>query len=71
MTPNIQIDWEKDGSDRFTVPVGLGRIGLFKWGNTPVRWGIEAQYYVNQPDPVGPEWNLKFFIAPIKPNPFK
>ena len=50
MTPNIQIDWEKEGSDRFTVPVGLGRIGFFKWGKTPVRWGIEAQYYVNQPD---------------------
>ena len=58
MTPNIQIDWEKEGSDRFSVPIGLGTIGFFKWGNTPVRWGVELQYYVMQPDPVGPEWNL-------------
>lgn len=71
MTPNIQIDWKKKGSDRFSVPIGLGTIGLFRWGNTPVRWGAEIQYYVNQPDPVAPEWNLKFFIAPIKANPFK
>lgn len=71
MTPNIQIDWNKDGSDRFSVPIGLGTIGMFKWGKTPVRWGIEVQYYVNQPDPVGPEWNLKVFFAPIKANPFK
>ena len=71
MTPNIQIDWTRDGSDRFSVPIGLGTIGFFRWGNTPVRWGIELQHYVMQPDPVGAEWNLKMFIAPVKPNPFK
>jgi len=71
MTPNIQIDWTKSGSDRFSVPIGIGTIGLFRWGKTPVRWGIELQYYAMQPDPVGPEWNLKLFIAPIKANPFK
>lgn len=71
MTPNIQIDWKKSGSDRFSIPIGLGWIGLFKWGNTPVRWGIELQHYVLKPDLAGPEWNLKLFIAPIKANPLK
>lgn len=71
MTPNIQIDWKKDGSDRFSVPIGLGTIGFFRWGDTPVRWGVEFQHYVHQPDPFGPDWNLKLFIAPIKANPFK
>lgn len=71
MTPNIQIDWEKSGSDRFSVPIGLGTIGLFRLGKTPIRWGIEAQYYVMQPDPAGPEFNLKLFFAPIVGNPFK
>ncbi len=71
MTPNIQIDWEKEGSDRFTVPIGMGKIGFFRWGKMPVRWGAEIQYYVMQPDPVGPEWNLKFFLAPVAANPFK
>ena len=71
MTPNIVIDWTKEGSDRFSVPVGIGTIGFFKWNNTPVRWGVELQYYVAQPDPVGTEWNFKFFIAPVAANPFK
>ena len=71
MTPNIRIDWNKDGSDRFSVPIGIGTIGMFQWGNIPMRWGIEFQYYVNQPDPVGPEWNVKVFLAPIIGNPFK
>ena len=71
MTPNIQIDWTKSGSDRFSVPIGLGVIDLFKMGNIPVRWGAEMQYYVNQPDDFGPKWNFKLFFAPIAPNPFK
>jgi hypothetical protein len=71
MTPNIQIDWEESGDDRFTVPIGIGMIDFFKWGNTPVRWGLEFQHYVHQPDTVGAEWNIKFFIAPVAPNPFK
>jgi|GEM_PF-6760248 len=49
----------------------LGIIGLFRWGKTPVRWGVELQYYVMQPDPVAPEWNLKIFFAPVMANPFK
>lgn len=71
MTSNIQIDWKKTGSGRFSVPIGLGTIGLLKWGNTPVRWGVEPQYYVQQPDPAGPEWNLTRFFVPVKPNPYK
>ena len=71
MTPNIIIDWEKEGSDRFTVPIGLGYIGLTRWGKLPIRWGIEAQYFVNQPDSFGPRFNLKLFLAPIISNPFK
>lgn len=71
MTPNIIIDWEKSGSDRFSVPVGLGKIGFMRWGKTPVRWGAEVQYYVMQPDDYAPEWNLKLFIAPVAKNPFK
>ncbi|UGA53536.1 hypothetical protein [Vibrio sp. VB16] len=84
MTPNIQIDWEREGSDRFTVPVGLGYIGMFKVGQMPVRWGVELQYYVIKPDadsddqfgqsgytPYTPDWNFKVFFAPIAMNPFK
>ena len=71
MTPNIQVDWTKSGSDRFSVPVGLGVIDLFKAGNMPIRWGAEVQYYVNQADDFGPKWNFKLFFAPVAPNPFK
>ncbi|WP_172378801.1 hypothetical protein [Vibrio sp. Vb339] len=86
MTPNIQIDWEREGKDRFTVPVGLGYIGVMRIGQIPVRWGIEAQYYIMKPDAnsteefnsnpansvaYAPDFNVKVFFAPIISNPFK
>ena len=71
MTPNIRINWKADEGERVSFPIGLGTIGLFKIGRLPVRWGVEVQYYVIQPDSVGPQWNFKIFLAPIILNPFK
>ena len=72
MTPNIRIDWTKDGfEDAVQLPIGLGTIGMMKIGKIPCRWGIEAQYYVAQPDDLSADWNFKVFFAPIMLNPFK
>ena len=70
MAPNIQIDWNQRGSDRFSVPIGGGIDHMTKWGNTPVRLGIEAYYYVEQNDQFGPDWAIRFFIIPVIANPF-
>jgi hypothetical protein len=71
MTPNIKVNWKESGSDKFSLPVGIGVIDMMRMGKTPVRWGIELQYYVMQPDLVAPTWNLRFFFAPIAKNPYK
>ena len=71
MTPNIRYNWKADGGDRLSLPVGLGTIGLVKIGPLPVRWGLELQYYVVQPDPISQDWNIKFFFSPIIPNLLK
>ena len=73
MTPNISINWDADGGfdDKVAFPIGIGTIGLTKIGNLPIRWGIEAQYYLTGPDEVRREANFRFFIAPIIENPFK
>ncbi len=72
MTPNIIIDWkEKDIDDAVSLPIGLGTIGMFKFGKLPVRWGVEAQYYIVQSDASGPRFNFRVFFAPIVANPLK
>lgn len=72
MTPNIIIDWEeKDIDDAVSLPIGLGTIGMMKVGKLPIRWGIEAQYFVVQSDAGGPRFNFRMFFAPVVGNPFK
>ncbi len=72
MTPNIIIDWkEKDINDAVSLPIGLGTIGMFKLGKLPVRWGVEAQYFVLQSEAGGPRFNFRVFFAPIVLNPLK
>ncbi len=73
MTPNISINWKADGGfgDTVAFPIGLGTIGLFRIGKLPIRWGVEAQYYLTGPDAIRREANFRFFIAPIIPNLLK
>jgi hypothetical protein len=73
MTPNISINWKGDGDffDKMAFPVGLGTIGLVKIGKLPIRWGIEAQYYLTGNENIKREANFRFFIAPIIPNLLK
>ena len=71
MTPSITVDWKADSGNKLSFPIGLGTIGMFRLGGIPVRWGVEAQYFVAQRDDSGPAWNFKVFFAPILLNPLK
>lgn len=72
MTPNISINWEADGGffDRAAIPVGIGTIGLFRIGDLPIRYGVEAQYYLTGADDIRREANFRVFFAPIIPRLF-
>jgi hypothetical protein len=68
-SPNIIANWEQDGDNRFTVPVGIGVNRTFQVGKVPVRIGAEVHYSVIQPDNVpGAEWDFRFFIIPAAPS---
>jgi len=72
MSPNIKINWEaKDHDNKVTFPVGLGYSTVKKVGRLPVRFALEFQYNVIKPDNVGADWNIKFMVIPVIPNPFK
>lgn len=73
MTPNISINWDAGGDldDKVAFPVGIGTIDLISIGGVPIRWGVEAQYYLTGPDVLKREFNFRFFIAPIIPNLLK
>jgi hypothetical protein len=67
--PNIIADREQSGSDRFTVPVGIGINKTFQFGKVPVRIGFEVHYSAIQPDDIpASEWDFRLFIIPAAPS---
>ena len=69
MAPNIRGNWNNDSDDRWSIPLGLGVDTLVKLGPLPVKIGLEAYYYVEQPDAFGPDWQLRLLFVPVIPSP--
>jgi hypothetical protein len=66
--PNIIANWEQDGDNTWTVPVGLGISRTFQFGKIPVRFGAEVHYSVITPDDTpGAEWDFRFYVIPAAP----
>jgi hypothetical protein len=59
--PYITADWEKDGDDRWTVPIGIGVGKVHRFGTQPVSLGLTPYYNVVRPDDAA-EWTLQFRI---------
>ena len=70
MAPNIQYDWEADSDNALKLPIGLGYQNVTRVGSTAIKYGLEFQYYVVQPDDFGPVWNLRFIFVPVVQSPF-
>lgn len=57
-SPVITANWEKDGSEQWTVAVGLGYGKIFKLGNAPVNGQISLYHNVEKPTN-GTDWQLR------------
>lgn len=68
--PNIQIDWNKSGSDKYSVPIGIGVDKLVMFGKLPVKFGVEVYHYVKQNDQFGADFGIRFFAMPVVPKLF-
>lgn len=67
--PNIIINWEQSGSNKYTVPVGIGFNTTVNIGKVPVRFGAEFMYSVIQPDDVlGTKWDFRIYFIPAAPS---
>jgi hypothetical protein len=60
--PNIQYNWD---TDELSLPIGFGMDTTTQWGKTIFRYGFDIEYYVQQDDRFGPEWNIRFFFIPV------
>ena len=66
--PIINYDWEEE---EWTVPLNLAISKTVLVGKMPLKWALDMNYYVEQPDLFGPEWMIGIEITPVVPNIFE
>jgi hypothetical protein len=57
-SPIFTVNWEAQGSQQWTVPMGAGVGKLFKIGKLPVNTQVSGYYYVVRPD-FSPNWQVR------------
>ncbi len=67
-SPIMNYDWK---AEEWTVPLNLDVSKTVLLGKIPLKLNLEANYYIEQPDPFGPEWMIGFNITPVVPNIFE
>jgi len=65
-SPIITANWEADGEDTWTVPVGGGFGKIFRIGKQPVNAQIQGFYNVEAPDN-GADWQLRMQLQLLFP----
>ena len=65
-SPIVTANWEADGSDRWTVPLGGGIGKIFHLGKLPVNTQVGAYYNVVHPDN-GANWQLRVQVQLMFP----
>jgi len=55
-------------NESWTVPLNLGISKTVKINGRPWKFGVEVNYFVEQPDSFGPEWMIGFNVAPVVKN---
>jgi hypothetical protein len=65
--PAMTVDWQASSGNKVTFPVGVQIGKLRKVGPMPVKFDVQAQYYMVRPGAFAPKWNLQFQVTPILP----
>ncbi len=63
----LKYDWE---GEQWTVPLNLVLSKTVKLGKIPWRFGLEANYYIERSDLLGPQWMIGFNVSRVVPNIF-
>jgi len=66
--PIMSYNWEADSDSDWTIPLNLVISKTVMLGNTPFKFDLDLNYYVETPDAFGQEWMVGLNITPIVPN---
>jgi hypothetical protein len=66
-SPPFAYNWT---TEDFTFPIGGGPFRTVFMGDMPVKVGGQFWYYLSQPDPFGPDWQLRLQFQPVLTRPW-
>lgn len=69
--PMIEVNWQAENDDKWSIPIGLGASTTFFLGPMPVRFGAEFNWFVRSPDNYGKKWMVKLYFVPVIPRLIK
>lgn len=64
--PILTANWEADGGDKWTVPIGGGVGKIQRFGKLPLNLQLQAFYNVETPE-YGPDWQLRIQVQFLFP----
>ncbi|WP_448214067.1 hypothetical protein [Colwellia sp. MEBiC06753] len=68
--PTFAYDHEAESGQRLTFPVGVGIQKTAILAGRPWKFGVEYWHYIEQADAFGPDFQIRFTIAPVVPLPW-
>ena len=69
--PTNTYNWNADGDDAWTVPVGLQLAKTTVWGKQLVKLNLGIEKNVLAPESFASDWKYTFQISPVVKNPFQ
>ncbi len=69
--PMIDVNWEADSRDKWSIPLGIGASTTTFMGKMPVRFGVEFNWFAVSPDNYGKKFLIKFYFVPVIPRLIK
>lgn len=69
-TPTFSYNHEAESGNHWTLPLGIGVSKTTRVGNMPLKLNVQYWHYVEQNDAFGPDYQIRFQIAPVVPLPW-
>jgi hypothetical protein len=69
-SPTFSYNHEAQSGQEWTLPVGVGVSKTMILGGRPWKFAFQYWNYVEQPDPFGPDWQIRLTVTPVVPLPW-
>lgn len=69
-SPTFSYNHEAPDGQEWTLPIAAGLTKTTILNGTPWKFGVQYWHYVKQPDALGPDFQVRFTVAPVVPLPW-